>query len=94
MDIAGHVSKQMLARYSHIRLEAKRAALDAISTKPDSRSLAAVVETGEQQSEDRWAQNWAQSLSGEEVIDSEVVDLIGSSGRIRTYNPSVNSYVS
>ena len=33
MDIAGHVSRQMLARYSHIRMEAKRKALDAIGTK-------------------------------------------------------------
>jgi integrase len=30
MDIAGHVSRQMLARYSHIRMEAKRAALAAV----------------------------------------------------------------
>ena len=35
MDIAGHVSRQMLARYSHIRMEAKRAALEAIVSKPD-----------------------------------------------------------
>lgn len=34
MDIAGHVSKQMLARYSHIRMEAKRAALEGIVRKP------------------------------------------------------------
>ena len=34
MDIAGHVSKQMLARYSHIRMEAKRKALEAIVKKP------------------------------------------------------------
>ncbi len=30
MDIAGHVSRQMLARYSHIRMEAKRKAPEAI----------------------------------------------------------------
>jgi integrase len=30
MDIAGHVSKQMLRHYSHIRMEAKRSALEAI----------------------------------------------------------------
>jgi integrase len=30
MDIAGHVSKQMLSHYSHIRMEAKRSALEAI----------------------------------------------------------------
>ena len=29
--IAGHVSQRMLDRYSHIRLEAKRAALEALS---------------------------------------------------------------
>ena len=33
MDIAGHVSRQMLSRYSHIRMEAKRTALDAVGTR-------------------------------------------------------------
>jgi hypothetical protein len=32
MSIAGHVSRQMLEHYSHIRLAAKRAALDSIAT--------------------------------------------------------------
>jgi integrase len=31
MAIAGHVSRKMLERYSHIRMEAKRAALEAIT---------------------------------------------------------------
>jgi len=36
MAIAGHVSPKMLAHYSHVRLQAKRAALDALSlTRPD-----------------------------------------------------------
>jgi hypothetical protein len=30
MAIAGHVSRQMLTRYSHIRTEAKRAALEDV----------------------------------------------------------------
>ena len=34
MAIAGHVSRRMLEHYSHIRLEAKRAALDAIAAQP------------------------------------------------------------
>jgi hypothetical protein len=34
MDIAGHVSKQMLKHYSHIRMEAKRTALESIVKKP------------------------------------------------------------
>ncbi len=33
MAIAGHVSPKMLAHYSHVRLEAKRNALEAISSK-------------------------------------------------------------
>ena len=33
-DIAGHVSKQMLKHYSHIRMDAKRKALEAIVPKP------------------------------------------------------------
>ena len=31
MSIAGHLSRKMLEHYSHIRMEAKRAALDAIA---------------------------------------------------------------
>jgi integrase len=34
MAIAGHVSRKMLEHYSHIRIEAKRAALDAIAAQP------------------------------------------------------------
>jgi len=34
MAIAGHVSPKMLQHYSHVRLQAKRAALEAISSKP------------------------------------------------------------
>src|SRR5579862_342350 len=33
MAIAGHVSPKMLAHYSHVRLDAKRQALDALSSK-------------------------------------------------------------
>ena len=33
MDIAGHVSCQMLKHYSHIRMQAKGEALEAISKK-------------------------------------------------------------
>jgi integrase len=40
MDIAGHVSRQMLSRYSHIRMEAKRRALEAVGTKETSSEAA------------------------------------------------------
>jgi hypothetical protein len=38
MAIAGHVSPKMLAHYSHVRLQAKRAALDSLSTKQAERT--------------------------------------------------------
>jgi len=31
MVIAGHVSRRMLERYSHVRMEAKRTAMEALS---------------------------------------------------------------
>ncbi len=34
MSIAGHVSPKMLDHYSHVRVQAKRQALDALSSKP------------------------------------------------------------
>jgi len=46
MAIAGHVSRRMLEHYSHIRMEAKRTALEAISQPVFGRD---------------GAQNWAQS---------------------------------
>jgi integrase len=52
MAIAGHVSRKMIEHYSHIRMEAKRTALDAIA-KP-------VSEPG-------GAQNWAQSPTTEKA---------------------------
>ena len=33
MSIAGHVSRAMLSRYSHVRMDAKRRALDEIATR-------------------------------------------------------------
>ena len=33
MSTAGHVSLAMLSRYSHVRMEAKRRALDGIATR-------------------------------------------------------------
>ncbi len=42
MSIAGHVSSKMLAHYSHVRLEAKRSALDALCRRAPSRTRAEV----------------------------------------------------
>jgi hypothetical protein len=35
MAVAGHVSKKMLERYSHIRMAAKRTALDGLVQIPE-----------------------------------------------------------
>ena len=45
MDIAGHVSRQMLARYSHIRMEAKRKTLESIVSKPAPAPQAPIAQT-------------------------------------------------
>jgi hypothetical protein len=42
-DIAGHVSKQMLKHYSHIRMESKRRALESIVPKPSTKATATRV---------------------------------------------------
>ena len=65
MAIAGHVSRQMLARYSHIRMEAKRKALDAVGTRsePDAAKRSGQEGTAEGKrdvSQAGRAQNWAQ----------------------------------
>jgi hypothetical protein len=36
MSIAGHVSRAMLERYSHVRMEAKRRALDEIAERQNA----------------------------------------------------------
>jgi hypothetical protein len=36
MSIAGHVSRAMLSRYSHVRMEAKRRALDEIAVRQNA----------------------------------------------------------
>jgi integrase len=102
MDIAGHVSKQMLKHYSHIRMEAKRAALESIlkGRAPAAKSLeseqdSAAAPTPTQQMEGEYPQksphsgNFAVLSHRREARKS--LKKIGSSGRIRTYNPSVNS---
>jgi integrase len=142
MDIAGHVSKQMLKHYSHIRMEAKRTALESIVKKPADTD-ASVKESeqakGSLQKSLHGLQNRAsrptsnhittplanpatakkteqhyseipmntQRFEGESLQKSlqscnfeghrgvvrarKPMKIIGSSGRTRTYNPSVNS---
>jgi integrase len=99
MDIAGHVSKQMLKHYSHIRMKAKRAALESILEKP-SDSLVQVqdnspVTTDAQRVEEGSLQKSLQSANfcggKDRKAARKSLKRFGSSGRTRTYNPSVNS---
>jgi integrase len=48
--IVGHVSRRMLERYSHQRMEAKRAAVDALSSPSEAPPTTAPVETVKQSS--------------------------------------------
>ena len=64
MDIAGHVSKPMLARYSHIRMESKRRALDGVASIPAGNapnSEDASLEPPWKKTQADRVQNWAQS---------------------------------
>ncbi len=142
MDIAGHVSKQMLKHYSHIRMEAKREALESIVKKQrvrdDARGTTEMFQGSPQQSPDGFENGTRRSIKTTKTAKSENPELveksemncaespvntqgfaeawsqkspqsgvfevhrgvsrnrkskkrIGSSGRTRTYNPSVNS---
>jgi hypothetical protein len=132
MDIAGHVSKRMLRHYSHIRMEAKRSALESIVRKQtngfanqteDSRTADGAKSVGYPQraygfrngrakksepkadcpeslviaqgSDVAYPQKSPQSVNFEGhrgmVRSRKSKKIIGSSGRTRTYNPSVNS---
>jgi hypothetical protein len=67
MSIAGHVSRAMLSRYSHVRMEAKRRALDEISAR--------------QRAADEKRQNEAvQKQQAAVTFQSSVVQLIASAG--------------
>ena len=144
MDIAGHVSKQMLKHYSHIRMEAKRRALESIVTVRSATATAesdqetrqsggypqgypqglqnagrptdrkrATAKTGNAQATNKADLPCSESPTSTQGFDvgypqksphSGISEdhrrvrrgrkskiLIGSSGRTRTYNPSVNS---
>jgi hypothetical protein len=49
VSIAGHVSRAMLSRYSHVRMEAKRRALDEIATRQNAADEKSTAETERRQ---------------------------------------------
>ena len=102
MDIAGHVSKQMLRHYSHIRMVAKRNALETIvrkrsetSTTEDAELECSASSVTTQDFEGGYPQKSPQLgvFEGHRAVyrNRKSLKRIGSSGRTRTYNPSVNS---
>jgi len=48
MSIMGHVSRAMLERYSHVRMEAKRTAVEALSLKREAIDGADLVGYGKE----------------------------------------------
>jgi len=76
MALAGHVSRAMMERYSHIRMEAKRKAVDTLS--------GADFEPGV-------AQNWAQFFVSEKSDGANSLKTDGEPGRTRTSNPLIKS---
>ena len=62
-------------------MEAKRAALEAISSKPSSDAVndaIKVIDPAPHPTETERAQKWAQSTSDEQNLEPEVIDSIGS----------------
>ena len=76
MALAGHVSRAIMERYSHIHTEAKRRAVDTLS--------GADVEPGV-------AQNWVQFFVSEKSEEANLLKRSGEPRRTRTSNPLIKS---
>ncbi len=63
MAIAGHLSRTMLEHYSHIRMAAKRAALEGIARASEGAVLGAGVHQNVHQLEERESATSAKSLN-------------------------------
>jgi integrase len=74
MAIAGHVSPKMLAHYSHVRIQAKRTALDSLSTKQAERASSG-GESGGYDTKHDTKRDIAQSIPPQ-VIE-KMVELVG-----------------
>jgi integrase len=76
MALAGHVSRAMMERYSHICMEAKRKAVDTLSGTNFEPGV---------------AQNWAQFFISEKSDEVNPLKTSGEPGRTRTSNPLIKS---
>jgi hypothetical protein len=74
MAIAGHVSPKMLAHYSHVRIQAKRTALDSLSTKQAERANSGNETRGYDTNDD--TKRHAAEVVPLQVLD-KLVELVG-----------------
>ena len=85
MAIAGHVSPKMLQHYSHVRIQAKRTALDSISTRRadsvNSEGLEGGYDTNNDTKPSGEAQGFAQVI--EKMVDLSGIEPLASSLRTR-----------
>jgi hypothetical protein len=65
MDIAGHVSRQVLKHYSHIRMQAKREALEAVWKKQQE------AENRKKEEDAKRAQECSPLSAGAQEIEGE-----------------------
>ena len=75
MALAGHVSRAMMERYSHIRMEAKRKSVEDLSGKDFEPSVAL---------------NWTQFSVSEKSDEANSLKRFGEPGRTRTSNPLIS----
>ncbi len=76
MARAGHVSRAVMKRHSHIRIEAKRRPVDKLSGTDFDSGV---------------AQNCAQYFVSENPDEAKLLKVDGEPGRTRTYNPLIKS---
>ena len=85
MAIAGHVSPKMLQHYSHVRIQAKRTALDSLSTRRvDSVNLEG-LQGGYDTNNDTKRRNESEGYSQviENMVDLSGIEPLASSLRTR-----------
>ena len=78
-EIAGHVSPKMLAHYSHVRMDAKRHALDALSAKPSETVCGG-------SSKGTYGTNRDTNSPAQSPEQPQVVEKIGGADGIRTHD--------
>ncbi len=74
MARAGHVSRAVMERHLHIRIEAKRRAVDDLSGTDFEPGV---------------ARNWAFRSVSEKFEEAILLKVDGEPGRTRTYNPLI-----